>query len=226
MADPAGNPDANHPARRTAPLIFGAAMLTIIAVVAILLSIGGEDSSELVCEPVPDDGGTEECPAEIVTEPADVAVSTSEGDFQISLDTEASPATTTSFRHLVEEKFYDGLGFHRVAPGFVIQGGDPNGDGSGGPGYYVDEAVSQETRYTPGVVAMAKSGTDPPGRSGSQFFVVSGSGGQELPPEYAYVGEISSGMETVAAIDALGRGDGPPTKPVTIESMTLVSPEE
>ncbi len=232
MVDPRANPDASQPARRTAPLIFGGAMLVIIAVVAILIGTGGEDSDEgasgaIVCEPVPDDGGTEECPTEIVTEPADVLVSTSEGDFQISLDTEASPATTTSFRHLVEEGFYDGLSFQRVIPGFVIQGGDPNGDGSGGPGYYVDEEVPQSTRYTPGVVAMAKGGTDPPGRSGSQFFVISGPGGQQLPPEYAYVGRVDSGMETVAAIDALGKpGSEEPSKPVTIESMTLVDPAE
>jgi len=232
MVDPRANPDASQPARRTAPLIFGGAMLVIIAVVAILVSMSGDDSDDgaagaIVCEPVPDDGGSEDCPTEIVTEPADVLVSTSEGDFQVSLDTEASPATTSSFRHLVEDGFYDGLTFHRVVPGFVIQGGDPNGDGSGGPGYYVDEDVPQDTRYTPGVVAMAKTGTDPPGRSGSQFFVVSGPGGQQLPPEYAYVGKVDSGMEVVDAIDALGTPRGEePSKPVTIESMTLVSPAE
>ncbi len=227
MADSQPQPEPTAAPRRGAALAFGAAMVAVIALVAILLSLGDGDSEAsgaLVCEPVPGDGGPEECPSEIVTDPTDVAVATSEGEFRISLATEDSPATTTSFRHLVEDGFYDGLTFHRIIPGFVVQGGDPNGDGSGGPGYYVDEEVPAGTTYAPGTVAMAKTGTDPPGRSGSQFFVVSGPGGGQLPPEYAFVGEVSSGMEVVDAIDALGTSSGKPKKPVTIESMTLVEP--
>lgn len=215
-------------------MVFVGSLLAVLALVGAvaLLSGGGDEedgaeaSTPLECEAVPDEGAAEDCPPEVIDEPADVEVATSEGDFTISLDTENSPATTTSFRTLAEDGFYDGLMFHRVAPGFVIQGGDPNGDGSGGPGYFVDEPVPPGTQYTPGVVAMAKTGTDPAGRSGSQFFVVSGPGGAQLTPDYAVVGEISSGMEAVDAIDALGPqgppGDGPPTKPVTIESMTVV----
>lgn len=213
-------------------MVFVAALLAVLLVVGLVaLLAGGDDgegdgetvSSELTCAPVSGDGGTEDCPAELITEPADVEVATSEGDFTISLDTEGSPATTTSFRTLAENGFYDGLSFHRVAPGFVIQGGDPNGDGSGGPGYSVSEDVPAETVYSAGVVAMAKTGTDPAGTSGSQFFVVSGpDAAQQLTPDYAVVGEVSAGMETVDAIDALGEGDGPPTKPVTIESMSVV----
>lgn len=231
MADSETQPQ-EAPRRRTAALLFGGAMMAILIIVVAVIALGGgdeepaEEAASVVCEPVEGDGGTEECPTEVVTEPADVAVTTSEGDFTITLDVEASPATTTSFRTLVENGFYDGLNFHRVVPDFVIQGGDPFGDdpqkaGSGGPGYYVDEEVPEGTVYEPGTVAMAKTATDPSGRSGSQFFVVSGPGGQQLPPEYAFVGTVSSGMETVDAIDALGRGDGPPSRPVTIESMTL-----
>ena len=229
--------DATEPRSRRAALIFVAALVAILAVVGIVAMIagGGDDgedddgasSAELVCESVPNDGGTEDCPDEIVTEPADVEVATSEGDFTISLDTENWPATSTSFRHLVEEGFYDDNGFHRVVPGFVIQGGDPfYGDdskvGSGGAGYAVDEEVPADTTYPAGTVAMAKTGTDPAGRSGSQFFVVSGDGGSQLTPDYAIAGTVAEGMETVEKIDALGQGDGPPSKPVTIESMTLV----
>lgn len=234
MADPQPDPPVTEPQSRRAALLFVGALLAILAIVGViaLLSGGGgegeegaeTESTELVCEAVPGDGASEECPAELITDPASVEVATSEGDFTIELDTENSPATTTSFRTLVENGFYDGLEFHRVAPGFVIQGGDPNGDGSGGPGYYVDEEVPAETAYEPGVVAMAKTATDPAGRSGSQFFVVSGPGGAQLTPDYAVVGRVTEGMEAVDAIDALGRGDGPPTKPVTIESMTLVEP--
>ncbi len=156
-------------------------------------------------------------------------MSTSEGDFTIDLAVDESPATTTSFRHLVESGFYDGLTFGRVVPGFVIQGGDPLYDdparaGTGGPGYYVDEDVPEDVAYTRGVVAMAKTGEEPAGRSGSQFFVVSGADAG-LPPDYAFVGEVTEGLDTVAAIEALGVGDGPPRKEVTINSMTVVDGE-
>ncbi len=225
-----------EPRSRRAAMIFVGGLLAVLAVVGIvaLIAGGGDDdeggeasSAELVCESVPNDGGTEECPSEIVTDPADVEVSTSEGDFTISLDTENWPATATSFRHLAEQGFYDDNGFHRVVPGFVVQGGDPfYGDdakvGSGGAGYAVDEEVPADTTYPAGTVAMAKTGTDPAGRSGSQFFVVSGDGGSQLTPDYAIAGTVTSGMETIEKIDALGQGDGPPSKPVTIESMTVV----
>lgn len=235
MASPTEKPSPSEPQNRRSAAIFVGALLAVLAVVGIVALVsggGGEEggdatSADLVCEPVPNDGGTEECPAEVITEPADVEVSTSEGDFTISLDTESWPATSTSFRHLVEAGFYDGNGFYRVVPGFVIQGGDPfYGDeqkvGSGGAGYAVDEEVPAGTTYPVGTVVMAKTGTDPAGRSGSQFFVVSGEGGGQLTPDYAIAGTVTSGMETVDAIDALGQGDGPPSKPVTIESMTLV----
>ena len=182
-------------------------------------------AAKIECTQVPDDGGDEQCPTEALTDPAAVAVSTSEGDFTIALDVTASPATTTSFRHLVEDGFYDGLSFSRVVPGFVIQGGDPLADdpqraGTGGPGYYIDEEVPDDTTYKRGTVAMAKSADDPPGRSGSQFFVVSGPDAQ-LPPDYAYLGQVTDGLDTVAAIEALGVGDGPPRKEVTIDSMEV-----
>lgn len=225
-----------EPASHRAALLFVGALLAVLAIVGIvaLLTGGGDDeeqaveaSTELACEPVANDGGSEECPTEIAPEAADVEVVTSEGNFTISLATEDWPATSTSFRNLVEAGFYDDNGFHRVVPDFVIQGGDPyypdpQKVGSGGAGYAIDEEVPPDTTYSAGTVAMAKTGTDPPGRSGSQFFVVSGSGGQQLTPDYAIAGEVTTGLETIDAIDALGEGEGPPTKPVTIESMTVV----
>jgi peptidyl-prolyl cis-trans isomerase B (cyclophilin B) len=210
---------------RLLALLLAAGLLVAVLVV-VLLGRGGEEDGEeeeaaaLRCEPAPDEGAELPCPTELVTEPAEVRVRTDLGGFTISLDPEASPATTSSFRYLVEEGFYDGLGFHRVAPGFVIQGGDPNGDGSGGPGYFVDEDVPEDVVYDRGTVAMAKTAADPPGRSGSQFFVVSGPDAG-LPPEYAYLGRVEDGIGTVEEIDALGRGDGPPRRPVTIRSMVL-----
>lgn len=235
----APDPPVAAPESRRAAVLFVGGLIAVLAVVGViaLLTAGDDEaeseptaSTELVCEPLQDDGGAAECPAEIVTEPADVEVTTSEGDFTIALDPGNWPATSTSFRNLVEQGAYDDNGFHRVVPGFVIQGGDPyygdeeNADllGSGGAGYYVDEDVPQDTTYPAGTIAMAKNGTDPAGRSGSQFFVVAGGGGGQLTPDYAIAGQVSEGLDVVEAINSLGDGDGPPSKPVTIESMTLV----
>jgi len=153
-----------------------------------------------------------------------VTFETSEGSFEVTLDTERAPITSNSLAFLTKEKFYDGLVFHRVVPKFVIQGGDPLGDtpnaGTGGPGYQVTEAPPSDLTYTRGVVAMAKGGADAPGASGSQFFVVSAAD-VGLPPEYALVGKVTKGLPVVDKITALGEGDGPPRKEVKITSATL-----
>ena len=102
----------------------------------------------------------------------------------------------------------------------MIQGGDPTATGTGGPGYTTVDAPPTDTQYTEGTVAMAKGATDPSGTSGSQFFVVTAPDAG-LPPDYAVVGTVTKGMETVSAIEALGTSDGPPGKPVVIEKMTV-----
>jgi peptidyl-prolyl cis-trans isomerase B (cyclophilin B) len=102
----------------------------------------------------------------------------------------------------------------------VIQGGDPKGNGTGGPGYSVDEKPPPNLSYTRGVVAMAKSSADPPGRSGSQFFVVTAPDAG-LPPEYALLGKVSKGYSTVEKIDALGTPQETPKRPVLIEEVTI-----
>lgn len=107
-----------------------------------------------------------------------VTMATNCGSFKIRLDTKRQPKTAASFAYLTRSKFYDGLTFHRIAPGFVIQGGDPLGDGSGGPGYKVRETPPKDAAYTRGVVAMAKAGNESAGTSGSQFFVVTGDDAQ------------------------------------------------
>ena len=101
-----------------------------------------------------------------------------------------SPKTTASFASLVRKGFFDGLTFHRVVPGFVIQGGDPKGDGTGGPGYTTVD-TPRDAAYTSGVVAMAKTGAEPAGTSGSQFFVVTGDNAS-LPPDYAVLGKVTA----------------------------------
>lgn len=149
-------------------------------------------------------------------------VQTSEGTFAIALDAKRYPKTTASFVALAKDCFYNGLTFHRIAQGFVIQGGDPAGDGSGGPGYSVREPPSGDATYTKGIVAMAKTGTDPAGASGSQFFVVTGADAG-LPPDYAILGKVTEGFDAVQKIDALGQpgADGPPSKPVVIERVDV-----
>jgi cyclophilin family peptidyl-prolyl cis-trans isomerase len=150
----------------------------------------------------------------------ELVVQTNCGSFTIELDQKRAPKTAASLVALAESGFFDGTTFHRVVPGFVIQGGDPTGTGAGGPGYKTVDVPPSDAAYTKGVVAMAKTSDEEPGTSGSQFFVVTGPDAG-LPPEYAIVGRVTKGMDTVMTIDALGTGDGPPSQPVVIEHVTV-----
>ncbi len=158
-----------------------------------------------------------------------VTVITNCGTFAFRLDVKDSPKTSASFYSLVKQGFFDGLTFHRVAAGFVIQGGDPNGDGSGGPGYSVVEPPPKNTQYVQGDVAMAKTQTDPSGASGSQFFVVTApnaTASAGLTPDYALLGKVVSGMPVVMRIGALPtnpQGDGTPSPAVVMSRVTVSS---
>lgn len=204
---------------RSKLLIIAVSGAILAAALAIVL-LGGDDAGSP--EVVVKQGDLD--PPGRVLEPgqsATVEMETSEGNFTIELDTAAAPKTTNSFAYLVEQGFYDGLGFHRIVPDFVIQGGDPQGDGTGGPGYQTVEEPPRDLAYEPGVVAMARAGDEAPGTSGSQFFVVTGAGGASLPPEYALVGRVSDGMDVVEEIGRLGGPDEQPTRTVAIEKATL-----
>jgi peptidyl-prolyl cis-trans isomerase B (cyclophilin B) len=154
----------------------------------------------------------------------DVTFKTNCGSFTIRLATKTSPATTASFASLTRKGFFDHTIFHRIVPGFVIQGGDPTGTGTGGPGYTTIDAPPASTRYTLGVAAMAKSAADPAGASGSQFFVVTAPDAQ-LPPDYAVLGKVVRGLPVVQKIGQLGDpasgGEGTPTETVEIEKATV-----
>jgi peptidyl-prolyl cis-trans isomerase B (cyclophilin B) len=152
--------------------------------------------------------------------PATATVETSCGSFQISLDTARAPKTTSSFAYLARRGVYDDTPFHRIVPGFVIQGGDPTGSGTGGPGYFVDEPPPRNLSYTQGIVAMAKTAAEPPGRSGSQFFVVT-EADAGLTPDYALIGRVSSGFDVVQRIEQLGTASGTPKAPVVIRRVTI-----
>jgi peptidyl-prolyl cis-trans isomerase B (cyclophilin B) len=156
-----------------------------------------------------------------------VRLATNCGAIVIGLAVKEAPKTTSSFAHLVRLGYYNGLTFHRVVAGFVIQGGDPNGDGTGGPSWEIVEPPPANLRYTKGVVAMAKAGTAPSGTSSSQFFIVTGSS-VNLPPVYALVGHVVSGEQAVEVIShvpteaAPGGGEASkPRAPMVIERATL-----
>jgi cyclophilin family peptidyl-prolyl cis-trans isomerase len=153
-------------------------------------------------------------------EAATVVFKTSCGTFEVALDTERAPKTANSFAFLAEEGFYDDLTFHRVVPQFVIQGGDPEGSGTGGPGYKVVEKPPANLAYTKGLVAMAKSSAEPPGTSGSQFYVVTAPDAG-LPPEYALVGKVTEGYSAVERIEKLGGAEEKPKQTVLIEEATV-----
>ena len=152
------------------------------------------------------------------------AVDTSCGSFEIALDARESPKTVGSFVYLARDGVYEDTTFHRIVSGFVIQGGDPLGTGSGGPGYFVDEPPPDRVQYTRGTAAMAKTAAEPPGRSGSQFFVVTAADAG-LPPQYALLGEVSSGEDVVDRIAELGDPasgqTGTPTATVVIRKITV-----
>jgi len=143
---------------------------------------------------------------------------TSHGTMVIALDPLAAPKTVNSFVFLARYHYYDGVIFHRIIPGFVLQGGDPTGTGTGGPGYKFADELPAPGRYQIGSLAMANAG---PNTNGSQFFVISGPDGVRLPPQYALFGAVVSGGDVVTAIDALGTRSGKPTEKVTIESVTI-----
>lgn len=150
----------------------------------------------------------------------DVTVRTNCGDFTIRLDTESAPRTAASFVALARSGFYDNTTFHRIVPGFVIQGGDPKGDGTGGPGYKTVDRPPDDVRYTKGLVAMAKTEPEAPGTAGSQFFVVTAEDA-ELPPDYAVLGRVTEGLDVVERIGTLGDRSQQPTQTVVVEGMSV-----
>jgi peptidyl-prolyl cis-trans isomerase B (cyclophilin B) len=175
-------------------------------------------------DPKPDGGAKR--PAQALDPDAtyDVVLKTSCGDITIRLDQKASPKTAASFAGLAKAGFFDDTIFHRIVPGFVIQGGDPTATGTGGPGYSTRDVPPAGTTYKKGTVAMAKTQTEPPGTAGSQFYIVTAPDAG-LPPEYALLGKVVKGQDVVDAIGELGdpaSGEaGTPVQPVVIERATV-----
>ena len=153
--------------------------------------------------------------------PGIAVVKTSEGSFSIQLDVKDSPHTVASFEQLARKGFFDGTVFFRIVPDFVIQGGDPKNNGTGGPGYSTVDVPPAGTTYLHGTVAMAKTEADPPGTGGSQFFVVTGADAG-LSPIYAVLGHVSSGLAVVDRIGTFGNAQTEQaTKRIVVRSITI-----
>src|SRR5438552_1617569 len=148
---------------------------------------------------------------------------TSKGTMTIALDPVAAPKTVNNFVFLALYHYFEGIHFHRVIPGFVLQGGDPEGSGRGGPGYKFEDELPKAGRYEVGSLAMANAG---PNTNGSQFFIISGQSGVQLPPQYSLFGKVVKGLDVVEAVDAIGSpGAGTPKEKVVIESVTITESE-
>ncbi len=143
---------------------------------------------------------------------------TSKGTLEILLDPLAAPIAVNSFVFLARWHYFDGVVFHRIIPGFVLQGGDPTGSGARGPGYRFNDELPKAGRYEVGSLAMANAG---PNTNGSQFFVISGPDGVRLPPLYALFGKVVKGLDVVATINDVGTPSGKPREDVVIESVTI-----
>lgn len=198
-----------------------AARLPLALAVLVLAACGGGSEKQKTESPCPTTGAKASFPLLKRSTPYTVSVLTNFGSFEIRLDVEDSPCTTSSFAALVRGKFFDGTRFHRIVPGFVIQGGDPTATGRGGPGYSVVDVPPANALYTKGVVAMAKSPDEPPGTAGSQFFVVT-SHNAGLTPDYAILGVVTKGLPVVERIGKLGDPTTEePTKRVVVLRMVV-----
>jgi cyclophilin family peptidyl-prolyl cis-trans isomerase len=146
-----------------------------------------------------------------------VEIETSKGSITIRVEADLGPLAAGNFVALASCGYYDGIVFHRVMPGFVIQGGDPTGSGMGGPGYeFANDPVT--VPYDRGVVAMANAGRD---TNGSQFFIVLADSG--LDPNYSVFGRVTAGMDAVDAIAADADAENP-SHPIVMDAVTVSNP--
>lgn len=210
---------------------FALIALPVIAIGVVLNLTNSGDSETAsapgctsVSTPDPKPAGGRTVP-DLTIDPAQIFVADVEtncGAFTITLDAAQAPQTVNNFVTLARDGFYDGLPFHRVQKGFVIQGGDPKGDGTGGPGYTLPDEPPADG-YRKGTVAMARSAE---GTSGSQFFVVTSSDGAVglggPPYQYSLLGQVTSGIKAVDRINRLGTADQSPKQPIVITSITIV----
>ncbi len=219
-------------------------LLLIIALVAAAFGTGGGDEENVSAgKGRSDRAGTDEAPRGDACPKADgsspkktrfdaappmcidpakqytATIETDAGTIVAALDPAKAPKTVNNFVVLARHHYFDGLTFHRVIPGFVLQGGDPEGTGRGGPGYTFADELPEAGQYRTGSLAMANSG---PNTNGSQFFIISGEQGEQLPPKYSLFGQVTEGLDVVKRIEADGAPDPSPPKAVhTITKVTI-----
>ena len=206
--------------RRTAGIL---GVLAAIVVIGVLFLTDRSDEP-----PAPSASASPADPSD----PKPVAVmTTSEGPLEIELAADISPNVVNAFKTMATDGFYNGLSFHRIVKDFAIQGGDPAGDGTGGPPTKTVDEVPEDFRYVRGTVAMAKAANEESGTAGSQFFIVpSDSAADRLTPDYAILGKVVSGMETVDKLNAVattgpeGGEQSTPVNQVTIEKVEIREP--
>lgn len=145
------------------------------------------------------------------------------GEIEVELAASESPVTVNNFVSLARHQFYDGVVCHRVLKGFMAQCGDPEGTGSGGPGYTIGEEPPKSGKYEIGQLAMAKTGA--PNSTGSQFFIIVGEQGASLPPQYSLLGTVTAGMDVAKKIEADG-ADADPTPPAVLHKILKVTIKE
>ncbi|MGE0877126.1 MAG: peptidylprolyl isomerase [Acidimicrobiia bacterium] len=146
-------------------------------------------------------------------------VETPKGNFTIALDAKKAPVAVNNFVVLARYHYFDGVLCHRIIPNFVVQCGDPQGDGKGGPGYTFADELPAAGEYKLGSLAMANSGKD---TNGSQFFIITGSNGTALPPQYTLFGQVTDGFDTtVKALEATGSESGATTELVWMQKVTI-----
>jgi cyclophilin family peptidyl-prolyl cis-trans isomerase len=202
--------------RRPVPSLV---VLAAVAVVA-LVATGCGSSAKSPAASSPATLAETACPAPPAG--ATAQIRTNLGCIVVALDTQHAPKAAGRFVSLAKSGFYDGLTFHRVVPDFVIQGGDPKGDGTGGSGRAPVVGEVPSDGYPIGSLAAAKTAIDPDGTFDCQFFIVTGQAGTQLPPQYARFGRVVSGMDVAKKIEALSPGgDGPPRQKVTMEKVTI-----
>jgi cyclophilin family peptidyl-prolyl cis-trans isomerase len=191
-------------------------------------SVSGVGSTGTGCPPVEGaDAQTRsfDAPPPMCLEPDasyEAIVTTNKGEFTIAIDPETAPVAANNFVFLARNQYFDDTVCHRIIPNFVVQCGDPTATGTGGPGYTIVDEPPAAGQYEIGSIAMAK--TAAPDSAGSQFFIVTGTDGMALPPEYALFGQVTDGLETtVEAMAAAGTApDGVPSEPIEIQSIRIV----
>jgi len=204
--------------QRRRKALAGVALILILGLVAsTFLSTGAQDEEPDAapegppCSPVAGKSTFPNPPPSSIDKAKSyrATVETDVGTFSVDLDDDKAPQTVNNFVFLARNQFYDCVPFHRVIPGFVVQGGDgEKGDGTGGPGYNIADELPAPGPYPEGALAMANTGQ--PNSGGSQFFVITGPEGMQLPPQYSRFGMVTDGLDVVKKIEADGSPQGDP----------------